>query len=165
MASSSDDGAQKGINLDTLSLEQLNGLKQQEEERAQSLMGRYGQLRAASARLGAAKTALGSLNASTADKDIMVPLTESLYVPGKIKNPDRVMCDLGTGFYVERNSKDAMGFLERKQKIVDANSENVSGAVQTTQQNVQSIVTAMQGKMLEIRARQEGQRTRAKDAS
>jgi len=111
MAPSSDDGAQKGINLDTLSLEQLNGLKQQEEERAQNLMGRYSQLRAASARLGAAKTALGSLNASAADKQIMVPLTESLYVPGKVKNPDRVMCDLGTGFYVERTNKDAMGFL------------------------------------------------------
>ena len=165
MASSPADNAQKGINLDTLSLEQLNGLKQQEEERAQNLMGRFAQLRAASARLGAAKTALGSLNASTADKEIMVPLTESLYVPGKVKNPDRVMCDLGTGFYVERTRDDATGFLERKQKIVDANSENVSGVVQTTQQNVQSIVTAMQGKMLEIRARQEGQRARAKDAS
>jgi len=34
-------------------------------------------------------------------------------------------------------------------------------AVQATRQNIDSIHISMQGKMIEIRARQEGQRTRA----
>mmetsp|Transcript_33027 Transcript_33027/g.72434 ORF Transcript_33027/g.72434 Transcript_33027/m.72434 type:complete len:166 (-) Transcript_33027:260-757(-) len=165
MSESTSTAQQQGIDLDSLSLEQLSNLKQQEEGRQQDLMQRFAQLRAASARLGAAKTALTALNASTEGKEIMVPLTASLYCPGKIKNQDRVMVELGTGFYVERSSKDATGFLERRKKIVDANSENISTVVQTTQQNVQSIGMAMQGKMLEIRARQEGQRVRAKGDS
>jgi prefoldin alpha subunit len=31
-----------------------------------------------------------------------VPLTNSLYVKGKLSQPDRVIVDVGTGFYVEK---------------------------------------------------------------
>lgn len=40
----------------------------------------------------------------TDNKDILVPLTNSLYVKGKLSNPDRVIVDVGTGFYVEKAS-------------------------------------------------------------
>ena len=109
--------------------------------------------------------ALSTLNPASADKEIMVPLTESLYCPGRVKNPDRVMVELGTGYYVERSSKDAANFLERRRKIVDANSENISTVVQTTRRNAESIAMAMQGKMMEIRARQEGAKFRAKEGA
>lgn len=33
-----------------------------------------------------------------------MPLTNSLYVRGKLTNPDRVIVDVGTGFYVEKVS-------------------------------------------------------------
>jgi len=35
-------------------------------------------------------------------KDILVPLTTSLYVKGRLADPDRVIVDVGTGFYVEK---------------------------------------------------------------
>lgn len=31
-----------------------------------------------------------------------MPLTNSLYVKGSIARPDRVVVDIGTGFYVEK---------------------------------------------------------------
>lgn len=31
-----------------------------------------------------------------------MPLTNSLYVKGNISSPDRVLVDIGTGFYVEK---------------------------------------------------------------
>lgn len=34
-----------------------------------------------------------------------MPLTNSLYVKGNISRPDRVLVDIGTGFYVEKVSK------------------------------------------------------------
>lgn len=44
-----------------------------------------------------------SLIYTTIDKkDILVPLTNSLYVKGKLSRPDRVLVDIGTGFYVEK---------------------------------------------------------------
>eukprot|EP00539_Tryblionella_compressa_P001851 CAMPEP_0178737826 /NCGR_PEP_ID=MMETSP0744-20121128/3184_1 /TAXON_ID=913974 /ORGANISM="Nitzschia punctata, Strain CCMP561" /LENGTH=169 /DNA_ID=CAMNT_0020390399 /DNA_START=38 /DNA_END=547 /DNA_ORIENTATION=+ len=153
------------INLDSLSLEELNQVKQQEEGRLQALTSRYAQLRAAAARLNASQNAISELVSSPTEssegKEVMVPLTESVYVPGKLREPNKLLVDLGTGFYVEKSSKDTTEFLGRKLKLVDANSENIAKAVQVTRQNIETITITMQGKLLEIRARQEGQRHRA----
>jgi prefoldin alpha subunit len=35
-------------------------------------------------------------------KQILVPLTASLYVPGTLQDADNVIVDVGTGFYVEK---------------------------------------------------------------
>ena len=36
------------------------------------------------------------------DKVILVPLTNSLYVPGKLCDLDNVIVDVGTGYYVKK---------------------------------------------------------------
>ena len=151
------------IDLDRLSLDQLNQLKLQEEGRLQSITSRYAELRAAHASFAAAKEALVQLTESSSSnneqpKKMMVPLTASLYVPGKVKDTNKFMVDLGTGFYVEKSAKEAKEFLERKMKLIHVNSENIMKAIQQLRHNVESIVMAMQGKLVEIRARQEGQR-------
>jgi prefoldin alpha subunit len=35
-------------------------------------------------------------------KPILVPLTSSLYVSGKLKNAGKVLVDVGTGYYIEK---------------------------------------------------------------
>ena len=40
--------------------------------------------------------------------------------------------EIGTGFYVEKKPSETNEFLDRKLKIVDANSENITKAVQAT---------------------------------
>lgn len=35
-------------------------------------------------------------------KTILVPLTNSLYVPGKLSDPENVIIDIGTGYYVKK---------------------------------------------------------------
>lgn len=36
------------------------------------------------------------------DKTILVPLTNSLYVPGKLSDHENVIVDVGTGYYVKK---------------------------------------------------------------
>jgi hypothetical protein len=36
------------------------------------------------------------------DKSILVPLTNSLYVPGKLADTENVIVDVGTGYYVKK---------------------------------------------------------------
>lgn len=43
-----------------------------------------------------------------------VPLTQSLYVPGKVVEPDKMLVDVGTGYYVEKDQQKTVEFLERK---------------------------------------------------
>jgi hypothetical protein len=46
------------------------------------------------------RVAIDTKNAE--EKSILVPLTNSLYVKGQLADPDHVLVDVGTGFYVEK---------------------------------------------------------------
>ncbi len=155
----------KTIDLDSMSLDQMNQLKSTEESRLQAISKHYATLRASASKFQQAKTALSNISPSHEGKDILIPLTESLYVPGKVREPSKVMVELGTGFYVEKNVKDAHSFLDRKTKLVDVNSENIMEAITATKRNINNIDVAIEGKMIEIKARQEGMRLRAAEQS
>jgi prefoldin alpha subunit len=43
-----------------------------------------------------------------ADKKVLIPLTSSLYVPGKIKDTENVIVDIGTGYFVEKVSRQSI---------------------------------------------------------
>ena len=151
------------IDLDSMSIEQLHQIKQSEEQRLQAVVQHYSTLRASATRMQASQTALSKMSKAGNCKDdnlkqIMVPLTESLYVPGKIRDANKVMVELGTGYYVEKNLKQALELLDRKTKLVDANSENIREVITVSRRNIDSVNVAMNGKMLQIRAKQEGQR-------
>lgn len=154
-------GGANSIQLDDMSLDQLQQLRQQEEGRLQNLTQRYAQLRAAAARISASSRAVDELEKAPDNSQVLVPLTESLYVPGKVKPRNKLLVELGTGYYVEKSGSETQAFLDRKARLVQANSDNVTQVIQATQNNVQVIISAMQGKLLEIRARQEGARHRA----
>lgn len=153
---SSSNSNESGIDIDQLSLEELNQLKNAEENRLQTLTSHLAQLRQASAKIQASQRAVSEIGPAVDGKPIMVPLTESVYVPGKIKDPNKLLIELGTGYFAEKTSKETLAYLDRKSRLVNANSENVSTVIQGTRRNLEALVTAMQGKMLEIRARQEG---------
>ena len=71
-----------------------------------------------------------SLSKMTQDSDgkqVLVPLTGSMYVPGQLANPDKVVVDIGTGYYVEKSSKKAKEYFDRKVKFVTENMERVQG--------------------------------------
>ena len=48
-----------------------------------------------------------------------------MYVPGQLVNPDKVVVDIGTGYYVEKSSKNAQEYFSRKVKFVTENMERV----------------------------------------
>ena len=56
---------------------------------------------------------------TTTGKDVLVPLTSSLYVSGTLGNPDNVMVDIGTGYYVEvRSEKTTQNNASRQQRLL-----------------------------------------------
>jgi prefoldin subunit 5 len=78
----------------------------------------------------------------------MVPLTESVYVPGSIPEPNKLLIEMGTELCVEKTFKDTTAFLDRELKFADVNSKNISKSVQATRHNIESMNMTMQGKML-----------------
>ena len=92
--------ASQGINIDTMSLDQLNSLKQQQENRLQSLSAQYNAFKDAKDRLNIAKESLSTIPTNgEGGQEIMIPLTESLYAPGKIVSPNEILVELGAGSF------------------------------------------------------------------
>ena len=68
---------------------------------------------------------MSKMNQDSDGKQVLVPLTGSMYVPGQLANPDKVVVDIGTGYYVEKTSKNAQEYFSRKVKFVTENMERV----------------------------------------
>jgi len=147
---------EKILDLDTKSIEELNNLKQQEEAHLEVVMSHFKTMRISAAKLLASKNALNTIKQSHEGSEIMIPLTESLYVPGKMKDIEKVTVELGTGFYVEKENQKAVDFLERKWKLVEENSKQIMKAINETKKNLEQIHICINGKLAQIRARQEG---------
>ena len=64
--------------------------------------------------------------------------------------------ELRAGFFVKKSANDALKVMARKGEVVDANSKNVLAAEEVCSRNAQAVHQAMQGKMTEIKARQQG---------
>lgn len=47
-------------------------------------------------------------------KEILIPASSSLYIPGKIKDNKKFLVDIGTGYYVEKEAADAIVFYTQK---------------------------------------------------
>ena len=53
-----------------------------------------------------------------AGKEVMVPLTSSLYVPGRMDDNKNVLIEAGAGYFIEKDTKEATEYCERKSKTL-----------------------------------------------
>lgn len=79
---------------------------------------------------------------------MLVPLTSSLYVPGKLSDHEHVLVDVGTGFFVEKNIEDAKNFYERKVKDLGESLKDLEGVVEGKARNVRMVEEVMRIKVM-----------------
>lgn len=82
---------EREVSLVSLSLEQLNSIKSQIDGELQELNRQLESLSLARSRFSNAKSILLDLSTSTVGEKLLVPLNSSLYVPGTIADPDKVI--------------------------------------------------------------------------
>ena len=63
-------------------------------------------------------------------KEIMVPLTSSLYVPGIMEDNENVLVEVGAGYFVEKSAEKAKEYCEKKVKMLNENGGKVAEIVQ-----------------------------------
>ena len=109
------------VDLASLSLQQLSSIKKQLDDELEHLTSSFQKLRAAQAKFQECRKSVqdgvtssntgkylftrqfaGCIGDIEIEKVILVPLTSSLYVPGKLADVENVIIDVGTGFYVEK---------------------------------------------------------------
>jgi len=138
------------VNIENLSLEQLNMLKQQVEEEVQILSSSLQQLRVAASRYAESKECLKSINKSNEGKKVLIPLTSSLFVPATLGDVSSVMVDVGTGYYVNKSVQSAQEFTDRKIKIIAENIEKVQQALAVKRKNLETVLFVMQTKLTQF---------------
>jgi prefoldin alpha subunit len=152
----------KPVNLASLSVPQLRALQTRLTSELEHLTTSHTKLRAAQAKFRDCVRSIndgvtGNAQKGTDGRDeILVPLTSSLYVKGRLTDREKVLVDVGTGFYVEKvcgngdmsgcvgelvNGADdlffvqtapkAVAFYDDKVKGLDANLQELEKIVQT----------------------------------
>ncbi|CRK92358.1 CLUMA_CG005933, isoform A [Clunio marinus] len=79
----------------------------------------------AKSKYGASKEALEQIKDNWDDKTCLIPLTGSMYVPGKIKDIDNVIVDIGTGYYIEEDRASAKDYFKRKVDFVSEQMDKI----------------------------------------
>ena len=71
-----------------------------------------------------------------------MPLTSSLYVPGKLVNPDSLLVDVGTGFYVKKTREAAGEVMHTKLTFVKDKADQLQYLVEQKAQQMQQVTTS-----------------------
>ena len=93
------------------------------------------------------------------DTPLLIPLTTSLYVPAHPTSTksDTVLVDVGTGYYVEKKTPDAIKFYNGKVDDLTKNLGDIERAVGVKNQDLRMVEDVLRGKVLSEQAGQKGQ--------
>ncbi|KAJ2331671.1 subunit of tubulin prefoldin [Coemansia sp. RSA 2681] len=141
------DAKPQTINLEDLPLPQLHKIKAQLEEEMDELTTAFSQMKQAQATFRECTNCIDALTPECQDKTILVPLTSSLYVPGKLSNIDSVVVDIGTGYYVEKCKADAAKYYSSKMEYVQSNAKKIQDTVEQKQASYRGLLEIMQYKI------------------
>lgn len=135
------------MELESLSPQQLSIVKEQLEEEIEGLTTSFSNLRHAVTKYKASRSALENIDA----REILVPLTSSLYIPGRIVNPNNFMVEIGTGYYIEKNKEQSIDFCERKMRMLMENIDKISKFINQKKRYLDVVVEISHKKIQESR--------------
>ncbi|KAJ0095046.1 hypothetical protein Patl1_16393 [Pistacia atlantica] len=150
MASSKGGGVLRVADMEKLSIEQLKALKEQTDLEVNLLQDSLNNIRTATSRLEIASTALHDLSLRPQGSKMLVPLTASLYVPGELDDADKVLVDIGTGYFVEKTMAEGKDYCERKINLLKSNFDQLI-EVATKKKNIADDATVvLQAKLKQL---------------
>uniref|UniRef100_A0A0A9Y358 Putative prefoldin subunit 5 n=1 Tax=Lygus hesperus TaxID=30085 RepID=A0A0A9Y358_LYGHE len=113
------------IELSKLSLANLTQLKKQLDQEIGVYQDSMQALKLAQTKYGDSKEALEKIQPDAKDSRIMVPLTGSMFVPGTIDDTEKVLVDVGTGYYLKMSMESAKDYFKRKVIFVTEQMEKI----------------------------------------
>eukprot|EP00262_Sarcandra_glabra_P013740 TRINITY_DN3874_c0_g2_i1.p1 TRINITY_DN3874_c0_g2~~TRINITY_DN3874_c0_g2_i1.p1 ORF type:complete len:141 (-),score=32.22 TRINITY_DN3874_c0_g2_i1:425-847(-) len=111
--------------MEKMSLEQLKAVKEQSDMEVNLLQDSLNKIKTAATRLEIASNALQDLSLRPQGKKMLVPLTASLYVPGALDDADKVLVDVGTGYFIEKTMVEGKDYCDRKISLLKSNYDEL----------------------------------------
>jgi prefoldin alpha subunit len=113
------------VDITKVTPQQLAQLSKSIEQEIDVLTQSYSQLVSATNKFHDSKLVLNYLKERSHGKEIMVPLTSSLYVPGVMEDNNKVLVEAGAGYFIEETVNKAKDYCERKAKSLQENANKV----------------------------------------
>lgn len=120
--------AKKEVPLSQLNLEQLSSIGKQIEQDVQSLSSSYTSLKVVLTKFKDNKEYIKQL-INSKDKEMLVPLTQSVYIPGKCSDISKLMIELGGNYMVSTGVSKAEAFCDRKIELLNSNMEKIDNMI------------------------------------
>ncbi|KAI6177766.1 hypothetical protein M3Y97_00943600 [Aphelenchoides bicaudatus] len=106
------------LNINSLSPEALSQARQTVSAEIEYMSGSETALRKAMGCFEAARIAAEKMAECKEGQQTLIPITSSLYMSGEIIEPQKLVVDIGTGYYVEMSAQRAVDFYKRKVDFV-----------------------------------------------
>ncbi|KAG1678003.1 hypothetical protein FOA52_000798 [Chlamydomonas sp. UWO 241] len=130
-----------------LDVQQLQQLKERINADLAQFQRSGQQLSIAASKFQESAVSVAQLAEAKEGHQLLLPLTQSLYVNGKIGATDKVMIDIGTGYFVELTTAEGQSYCTRKVQKLQDSLKNVSKILQERQAMLNQVVNMMQRKM------------------
>eukprot|EP00700_Malawimonas_jakobiformis_P003237 EC725852.1.p1 GENE.EC725852.1~~EC725852.1.p1 ORF type:complete len:167 (+),score=37.72 EC725852.1:51-503(+) len=137
----------QSVDVSQLPVEELKSLQQQFDEELNFLVRSFEQLASFHAKFNETHGSLESLKTATEGREIMVPLTSSLYVGGKLADVKNVLVDVGTGYFVERTPAQAQEYVKRRVENLRNKMDMIQQTAGQKKRNLDIINQVLRAKM------------------
>lgn len=131
-----------------LSVPQLQQHKQMLEQELAYLTDTVAKLKAAQQAYDMSGKVLGDLTHDKEGKDILVPLTNSVFVRGQVDDCKSVLVNIGTGYFVERPVEGARKHCEERSKVLTGNIGQFAKILGEKRNNLEMCMLILQKKLL-----------------
>ncbi|KDQ58138.1 hypothetical protein JAAARDRAFT_177289 [Jaapia argillacea MUCL 33604] len=138
---------QQQVNVTDLDVSQLADVRRQLEEELEHLSNSFAQLKQAQAKFKSCIESVAEIKPANRGKTVLVPLTNSLYVPGKLSDLEHVIVDVGTGYYVKKTRAQATKYYSQKVQFIQSNLETLQETLQKKQDNLNFVLNILQSKV------------------
>lgn len=136
----------------SLNVNELDRLRQRLQADVEHLVDSHNVLGRAVARSEAASKAVSTLAASQADQPLLLPLTGSLYVKGKVADTQQLLVNIGTDYYVEMTAEQTQDYCKRKTTYVQKQQQGVQKAAQERKNQLMQVTDVLQSKMASMQS-------------
>ena len=144
--------ADQGVPLTQLNVQQVFQLKKQFEDELSKLSATIQLTNEQVMKTTQAKAELKQFTSAEEGKTILVPITESLYVTGKIAHNKRPIIELGTGYFAETSVEKADAFFNRRIQRLNAQQEQLRKTFKEKEQQYQMVIKVANQKVQQAQA-------------
>ncbi|KAI0557350.1 Prefoldin [Gracilaria domingensis] len=140
------------VALGSLAPQQLQKIQSDLQREIEIISASLAQLSNAVQRLTASRENAAHMAEMEVDSEVMVPITSSIYLPGKLQDTSKVLIDIGTGFFVEKTPIAAKEYFARRASLLKEEQDRATQIHTQKRQHLEAVSAVLHRKTAELNA-------------